>query len=91
MVGAKKEALVSFRLTIELLGKHTMRGYGECARASEAFALYRRVTKTRQWVVEILDLRDGESRRITGPELEAIAQREGLERHKAALARSGGY
>ncbi len=75
---------MSFRLTVRLPGNRGMHGHGECALASDAFALYRRVAKARQWAVEILVLRDGEERRISGPELEAIAVREHLDRHKAA-------
>ncbi len=67
---------MAFRLTVELPGNRSMRGYSECVLASEAFGLYRHLARTRVRVVEILDLRDGDRKVITSTELEASAQRE---------------
>ncbi len=75
---------MSFRLTVELPGDRSMRGYSECVLASEAFGLYRHLAGTRVRVVEILDLRAGNRKVITGAELEANAQSERLGKHKAA-------
>ncbi len=61
-----------------------MPGYAECALASEAFAIYRRLVRTRLRVEEILDLRTGHRKPITEAELEAIAQRERNRPRKAA-------
>lgn len=74
---------MAFRLTVELPGDRSMRGYSECLLASEAFSLYRHLSATRVRVVEILDLRGGDRKVITSAELEANAQSERLGKHKA--------
>jgi hypothetical protein len=78
---------VSFRLIVRLPGERGMPGYAECALASEAFAIYRRLVRTRLRVEEILDLRIGHCQPITEAELEAIAQRDRRRRHQAATDR----
>lgn len=67
---------MSFRLIVRLSGDRGTPGYGDCALASDALALYRRLARTRARVEEILDLRQGREIRISGPELEAIALRD---------------
>jgi hypothetical protein len=80
---------MSFRLTVQLPGSRTLRGYSECAQASEAFTVCRRLAGTRVRVVEILDLRGGDRKAITSAELEAIAQSERHRRHRAARKNGG--
>jgi hypothetical protein len=77
---------MSFRLIVQLPGDRSMRGYSECALASEAFSLCRHLAATRVRVVEIFDLRDGDQRAITSAELEAIAQRQRLAAEQRAAA-----
>jgi hypothetical protein len=69
---------MSFRLILRLPGRHNLPGTSDCALASEAFAVYRRLAKTSVRVEQILDLRAGCEAPITGVELEAMAQRERL-------------
>jgi hypothetical protein len=76
---------MSFRLIVRLSGDRGTPGYGDCALASDALALYRRLGRTRVRVEEILDLRRGREMQISGPELEAIALRERCDRHAAAI------
>ena len=80
---------MSFRLTVQLPGSRALRGYSECAQASEAFTVCRRLAGTRVRVVEILDLRSGDRKAITSAELEAIAQSERHRRHRAARKNGG--
>ena len=75
---------MSFRLIVRLSGDGTP-GHGDCALASDALALYRRLGRTRVRVEEILDLRRGGKARISSAELEAIALRERCERHEVAV------
>lgn len=67
---------MSFRLIVRLPGRHGLAGSGDCERASEALGFYRRLSRSRMKVEQILDLRQGREQPITAPELEAIAQRE---------------
>ena len=76
---------MSFRLIVRLSGDRGTPGYGDCAQASDALALYRRLSRTRVRVEEILDLRRGGETQISGPELEAIALSERRDRHGAAI------
>ena len=80
---------MSFRLIVRLPGAHGIPGYSECALASDAFAIYRRLARTRVRVEQILDLRSGHETPISGPELEAIAQRERCDRHKVTISNGG--
>lgn len=83
---------MSFRLTVQLSANSQMRGYSECAQAHDAFTIYRRFAETQAWTIEIIDLRDGQERSITGPELEAIAQSEHCDRFgMTAQGRERGY
>ena len=77
---------MSFRLIVRLPGEDGLPGTGDCELASDAFALYRRLARTRLRVEEILDLRAGERRPITASELEAIAQSERRDRHLRAVS-----
>jgi hypothetical protein len=70
---------VSFRLIVRLPGRSGLPGTSDCALASEAFTVYRRLAKSSVRVERILDLREGHEAPITGAELEAMAQRERLE------------
>ena len=81
---------MSFRLIVRLPGERGMPGYAECALASEAFAIYRRLARTRLRVEEILDLRTGHRKPITEAELEAIAQRERRRRATTRQDRADG-
>ena len=76
---------MSFRLIVRLSGDRGTPGYGDCALASDALPLYRRLGRTRVRVEEILDLRRGGEMQISGPELEAIALRERCDRRAAAI------
>lgn len=76
---------MSFRLIVRLSGDRGTPGYGDCALASDALALCRRLARTRVRVEEILDLRRGGQTRISEPELEVIALRERCDRHEAAV------
>lgn len=80
---------MSFRLIVRLSGDRVTPGYGDCPLASDALALYRRLGRTRARVEEIVELGRGGERRISGPDLEAIAQRERVDRHKAAVGSGG--
>jgi hypothetical protein len=80
---------MSFRLIVRLPGDRGMPGYSDCTLASDAFAIYRHLARTRVRVEEILDLRLGHETRITGLELEAIALRERCARHKPAVSNGG--
>ena len=80
---------MSFRLIVRLSGDRGTPGYGDCALASDALALCRRLARTRVRVEEILDLRRGGEARISGAELEAIALRERCDRHEAAVDHGG--
>jgi len=75
---------MSFHLIVQLPGNSKLRGHSDCSLACDAFPLYRRLARTSVRVVEIFDLRGGERRPITGAELEAIAQQERHQRHRAA-------
>lgn len=81
---------MSFRLIVRLSGDRGTPGYGDCALASDAVALCRRLARTRVRVEEILDLRRGGETRISESELEAIALREHCDRHEAAINYGGG-
>jgi hypothetical protein len=81
---------MSFRLIVRLSGDRGTPGYGDCALASDALALCRRLSRTRVRVEEIIDLRWGGETRISVPELEAIALGERRDRHAAALAAATG-
>jgi len=81
---------MSFRLIVRLPGRRSIAGYSECALASEAFIVYRRLARTSVRVEKILDLRAGRETPITGAELEAMAQRERCDRHKAAIGQDRG-
>ena len=81
--------LPSFRLIVRLPGGNGGPGYSECALASDALALCRRLARTRLRVEQVLDLRAGHERSISGPELEAIAQRERCDRHQASVNNGG--
>lgn len=70
---------MSFRLIVRFPGRHGIPGISECALASEAFTVYRRLGKSSVRVEQILDLRAGHETPITGAELEAMAQRERLD------------
>lgn len=80
---------MSFRLIVRLSGDRGTPGYGDCASASDALALCRRLARTRVRLEEILDLRRGGETRISGAELEAIALRERCDRHEAAVGQGG--
>ena len=80
---------MSFRLIVRLSGDRGTPGHGDCALASDALALYRRLGRTRVRVEEILDLRRGGKARISSAELEAIALRERCERHEVAVGNGG--
>jgi hypothetical protein len=80
---------MSFRLIVRLSGDRGTPGYGDCALASDALALCRRLARTRVRVEEILDLRRGGETRISGSELEAIALRERRDRHEAVVDYGG--
>jgi hypothetical protein len=80
---------MSFRLIVRLSGDRGTPGYGDCASATDALALCRRLARTRVRVEEILDLRRGKETRISGPELEAVACHERRDRHEAAVAHKG--
>lgn len=67
---------MSFRLIVRLSGDRGTPGYGDCASASDALALCRRLAHTRVRLEEIIDLRRGGETRISGSDLEAIALRE---------------
>lgn len=84
------QSLMSFRLIVRLPGRRNIAGYSECALASEAFTVYRRLVRTSVRVEKILDLRAGHETPITGAELEAMAQRERCDRHKAAIGEDRG-
>ena len=81
---------MSFRLIVRLPGCRSIAGYSECALASEAFTVYRRLARTSVRVEKILNLRAGHETPITGAELEAMAQRERRDRHKAAIGEDRG-
>jgi hypothetical protein len=81
---------VSFRLIVRLPGRAGLPGTSDCTWASEAFTVYRRLAGTGVRVEKILDLRAGGKTPITGAELEAMAQRERCERHRAAIAEACG-
>jgi len=68
----------SFRLIMRLPGPRGLPGVSDCALASEAFTVYRRLARSSVRVEQILDLRAGGEAPITGAELEAMAQRERL-------------
>jgi hypothetical protein len=74
---------MSFRLVVRVSGDRGLFGVGEYERASDAFALYRRVTRSRARVEEIVDLRGGGEVSISSAELEAIALRERCRRYRA--------
>lgn len=80
---------MSFRLIVRLSGDRGTPGYGDCASASDALALCRRLARTRVSLEEIIDLRRGGETRISGSELEAIALRERSDRHEAAVGQGG--
>jgi hypothetical protein len=84
------QSLMSFRLIVRLPGRRNIAGYSECALASEAFTVYRRLVRTSVRVEKILDLRAGQETPITDAELEAMAQRERCDRHKAAIGEDRG-
>lgn len=75
---------MSFRLVVRVSGDRGLLGVGEYELASDAFALYRRVTRTRARIERIVDLRDGEEKPISGAELEALALRERCELQRMA-------
>src|SRR5258707_14313739 len=79
----------SFWLIVRLPGEHGGPGYSECGLASDALALCRRLARTRLRVEQILDLRAGHERSISGPELEAIAQHDRCDRHQASVSNGG--
>jgi hypothetical protein len=80
---------MSFRLIVRLPGERGGPGYSDCTLASDAFAIYRRLSRTRLRVEKILDLRSGRERQISGPELAAIVQRERCDQHEAAVSDRG--
>ena len=77
---------MSFRLIVRFPGRRGIPGYSECALASEALSVCRRLAKSSVQVEQILDLRAGDETPITAAELEAMAQRERVGRHRAAIA-----
>ena len=80
---------MSFRLIVRLPGERGGPGYSDCTLASDALAIYRRLSRTSLRVERILDLRSDRERQITGHELEAIAQRERCDRHRTATMNGG--
>ena len=76
---------MAFRLIVRLPGRRGIPGCSECALASEAFSVYRRVAKTTVRVEQILHLREGHETPITSAELEAMAQCEGRDRHRNVI------
>jgi hypothetical protein len=76
---------MAFRLIVRLPGRRGIPGLSECALASEAFSVYRRLAKARVQVEQILDLREGHETPITSAELEAMAQCERHDRHRDAI------
>ena len=87
LIGAS-ERPVSFRIIVRLPGSRGIPGYSECESATDAFSICQRLARGRIRVEQILDLRWGDERPISAPELEAIAQRERHGRRKAAIAES---
>jgi hypothetical protein len=81
---------MSFRLIVRLPGRRDIAGYSECVLASEALTAYRRLARSSVRVEKILDLRAGHETPITGAALEAMAQRERCDRHKAAIGQDRG-
>jgi hypothetical protein len=77
---------MSFRLLVRFPGRRGVPGYSDCALASEALAVCRRLARSSVQVEKILDLRAGDETPITTAELEAMAQRERVDRHRAAIA-----
>jgi len=81
---------MSFRLIVRLPGRGSPPAYSECALASDALTIYRRLARTRVRVEKILDLRACRENPITGAELEAIAQQERCDRHRTVIAEACG-
>lgn len=75
---------MSFRLVVRFPGRNGIPGYCDCALASEALAVRRRLTKSNVQVEQILDLRTDEQGTVSAAELEALAQRERVERQRAS-------
>ena len=80
---------MSFRLVVRLPGDRRGPGYSDCTRASDAYAILRRLSRTRLRVEQILDLRSGRTQEISAPELGAIAQCERRDRGRTSASNGG--